>query len=167
MSFNIPRTPNDMDKKEVFDTIQQLQKAAESLGQQYTMYTKTTLPKGKQPTVDDMHEEAARQQLTALYNSQNKAPTTKPEGQQVAQNLAGAGVKGIGIFGGLADIAGMITGTQKEINQYDYNEGYYQGSQGKIRSKDYTPNATNPASWWKGYNEGKAKWEAQQEQNQK
>lgn len=88
MSLMFPKNPQDMTNQELFDMLQKAQKLAKSQGQHYPMYTKTTLPQGQQPTVNDMHEGAARTQLAALYEKQNAPATAAPAAANTSKPAA-------------------------------------------------------------------------------
>lgn len=150
MAYNFPKPPKDMSPQEVFDTMQQMQQLAQSQGQNYIMYTKTTLPKGQKPTLADMHEEAARQQLTALYEGQNKAVTNSPQGQQVAENLAKASANTIGTA---RDAVEQYSNAKKQQNGELYGFGYEAGVL-KAGKKYVTDHYGDNPEVWRGYADG-------------
>ena len=121
MSVTIKKHPKDMTRQELFDMLQQVQKHAKSQGQHSPMYTTTMLAPGQAPTVNDMHEGAARQHLTALYQSQSKPASTSSQEQQVAQN---AYTDTLGEWRDIAkEGAGLLHERDKEILKTYNNAG--------------------------------------------
>ena len=77
-----------MSLEELFQAQQKMQQEGKKQGQHYPMYTKRKPTNGEQPSVDNMHEEATRDQLSHMYKQQNGNETTKESASddRVAQN---------------------------------------------------------------------------------
>lgn len=153
MPYIFPKHPNDMNPQELFDMVQQIQAMAKARGQHSPMYTTARLREGEKPTVKDMHEEATRQQLTALYKNQQK-PTPSPnapQGEQMA--MAGAPKAGARVTGTARDGAKLYSDAKKLQNSKLYGFGYEAGEQ-KAR-EDYVRRmyGDNPEVWL-GYADG-------------
>jgi len=88
MTFKIYKDPNKMSLEELFQTQQKMQQEGKKQGQHYPMYTKRKAANGEQPSVDNMHEEATRDQLSHMYKQQNGTEKTKERASddRVAQN---------------------------------------------------------------------------------
>lgn len=98
MTYKIPKDPMKMSLKELFDMQQSIQRESKNSGEHYPMYTKRKPVNGEQPSLDNMHEEATRNQLSHIFKQQNNTKTAKNHtaDERMAQSIPQRGVDALG-----------------------------------------------------------------------
>lgn len=153
MTFKIYKDPKKMSLEELFQIQQKMQQEGKKQGQHYPMYTKRKAANGEQPSVDNMHEEATRDQLSHMYKQQNGTEKTKEptSDDRVAQNLPKQGAQAAGQLRDGAELYGKAKAQQ---NSELYGLGYEAGHQGA--DDDYVKTMYgNSSEVWRGYAAGK------------
>ena len=154
-----------MSLEELFQAQQKMQQEGKKQGQHYPMYTKRKPTNGEQPSVDNMHEEATRDQLSHMYKQQNGTEKTKEptSDDRVAQNLPKQGAQAAGQLRDGAELYGKAKAQQ---NSEIYALGYREGVLGN--QPDQARNIIgDDAQGWLGYDAGIKAWKADQDKKNK
>jgi len=141
-----------MSLEELFQAQQKMQQEGKKQGQHYPMYTKRKPTNGEQPSVDNMHEEATRDQLSHMYKQQNGTEKTKESASddRVAQNLPKQGAQAAGQ---LRDGAELYSKAKAQQSSGLYDIGFDLGKQGMTESDLYTAHGRN-TEILRGYRDG-------------